>query len=103
MHLRRRSVAARAGNRENENRTAVCRHCPAASQGNRLPIREVECAQEVDRCRQPASNRELPEKRVLPERDVKNGLMVGHASFAVTVRHRDLVKVGRKGREVVSG
>ena len=58
-------------------------------------IGEVERAQEIDRCRQSASHGELPGKGILPERDMKYRLMVGHAGFEITARHRDLVKVGR--------
>ena len=58
-------------------------------------IGEVERAQEIDRCRQSASHGELPGKGVLPKRDMKHRLMVGHAGFEITARHRDLVKVSR--------
>ncbi len=62
---------------------------------------EAEPAQKIDRCCQSASYGELPRKRVLPERDVKHRLMVGHAGFEITARHRDLVKVSREGGEIM--
>jgi hypothetical protein len=37
----------------------------------------------------------LPAKGVLPKRDVKNRLAIGHPGLPVGVRHRDFVKVSR--------
>src|SRR5262249_24055836 len=64
-------------------------------------VGEVERAQEIDRCYQPATDGELTAKRVLQERDVKHRVVVGHAGPEITARHRDLVKVGRERGEAV--
>src|SRR5438874_11721376 len=54
-------------------------------------VGEMERAKEIDRCSQAASHSELPGKGILPERDVKHRVMVGHSGFKITARHSDLV------------
>src|SRR5207249_75148 len=64
-------------------------------------VGEVKRAKEIDRCRQAGSHGELPGKGILPKRDVKHRVMVGHSGFEITARHSDLVKVGGQGGEIV--
>ena len=56
---------------------------------------KMERAQEVDCRRKPARDREFSIERVLPKGDVERCLMIAHASFPITTRHRDLVEVCR--------
>jgi hypothetical protein len=58
-------------------------------------------ALEVNRRREPTRGGESATERVLPKGDVKRRLMIAHASLPITTGHRDFIKVGREGGEVL--